>query len=70
VEVEDGGSGVAPEQRATLFEPVISRKKGGMGLGLSIARRNAPLSGGELQLAAGRGPGACFRLALAGEAAA
>jgi nitrogen fixation/metabolism regulation signal transduction histidine kinase len=70
VEVEDGGSGVAPEQRATLFEPVISRKKGGMGLGLSIARRNALLSGGELQLAAGRGPGACFRLALAGKAAA
>jgi signal transduction histidine kinase len=70
VEIEDEGPGVAAEQRSTLFEPVISRKQGGMGLGLTIARRNALLSGGELQLAAGRGQGACFRLALAGEASA
>jgi nitrogen fixation/metabolism regulation signal transduction histidine kinase len=61
-EFEDEGPGVPAGQRAALFEPVISSKKGGMGLGLTIARRNALLTGGDLELA--DGAGACFRLSV------
>lgn len=36
IEVQDTGSGISPEDKARLFEPYFSTKKGGMGLGLAI----------------------------------
>lgn len=36
MEVQDTGSGISPEDKARLFEPYFSTKKGGMGLGLAI----------------------------------
>jgi two-component system nitrogen regulation sensor histidine kinase NtrY len=38
VEVRDNGPGLSDEDRTRLFEPYFSRKKGGTGLGLTIAR--------------------------------
>ena len=35
------GTGLSEEASRTLFEPTITFKKHGMGLGLSIARKNA-----------------------------
>jgi nitrogen fixation/metabolism regulation signal transduction histidine kinase len=68
VEVHDSGPGLSAQARSTLFEPSISFKKGGMGLGLSIARRSALLCGGELEaldlLNGGELGGAAFRLSL------
>jgi nitrogen fixation/metabolism regulation signal transduction histidine kinase len=64
IEVHDSGPGLSAQARSTLFEPSISFKKGGMGLGLSIARRSAVLCGGELQLVTGDLGGAAFRLTL------
>jgi two-component system nitrogen regulation sensor histidine kinase NtrY len=64
VEVHDSGPGLSAQARSTLFEPSISFKKGGMGLGLSIARRSAVLCGGELETLAGTLGGAAFRLSL------
>jgi nitrogen fixation/metabolism regulation signal transduction histidine kinase len=66
VEVHDSGPGLSPQARSTLFEPSISFKKGGMGLGLSIARRSALLCGGDLESLDGELGGAAFRLVLAG----
>jgi signal transduction histidine kinase len=37
--VRDDGPGVAPEVRAQLFEPGVSTKPGGWGIGLALARR-------------------------------
>ena len=37
--VRDDGPGVAPEVRARLFEPGVSTKQGGWGLGLALTRR-------------------------------
>jgi nitrogen fixation/metabolism regulation signal transduction histidine kinase len=64
VEVHDSGPGLSREARATLFEPTISFKKHGLGLGLSIARKNALMAGGDLVLIDGRLSGAAFRLTL------
>jgi two-component system sensor kinase FixL len=47
-----------------LFEPTISFKKSGMGLGLSIARRSALMSGGDIEVVEGELGGAAFRVTL------
>jgi len=64
IEVHDSGPGLSLQARSTLFEPTISFKKGGMGLGLSIARRSALLCGGDIQALDGELGGAAFRLVL------
>ena len=49
--VVDDGPGVSREVRRTLFEPGISTKSGGWGIGLALSRRVIEDShGGELIL--------------------
>ena len=64
VEVHDSGPGLGEEAARTLFEPTITFKKHGMGLGLSIAKKNALRMGGDLVLVAGALGGAGFRVTL------
>jgi two-component system, NtrC family, nitrogen regulation sensor histidine kinase NtrY len=64
VEVHDSGPGLSEQARASLFQPTISFKKRGMGLGLSIARKSALLSGGDIVLVKGELGGAGFRVLL------
>jgi two-component system nitrogen regulation sensor histidine kinase NtrY len=64
IDVHDSGPGLSSQARSTLFEPTISFKKGGMGLGLSIARRSALLCGGDIQSLDGELGGAAFRVVL------
>src|SRR5688572_31684118 len=64
VEVHDSGAGISDEASRTLFEPTITFKKHGMGLGLSIARKNALVLGGDITLVKGELGGAGFRVAL------
>jgi len=69
--VEDDGVGVDPEDLERIFElfaqvtPPIDRSKGGLGLGLTIARGLAELHGGTLTAESrGHGHGARFTLRL------
>jgi nitrogen fixation/metabolism regulation signal transduction histidine kinase len=64
IEVHDSGPGLSELARTSLFQPTISFKKRGMGLGLSIARKSALLSGGDILLIAGELGGAGFRVLL------
>ena len=64
VEVHDSGPGVSVQARSSLFQPSISFKRGGMGLGLSIARKSALLAGGDILLVPGELGGAAFRVLL------
>jgi two-component system, NtrC family, nitrogen regulation sensor histidine kinase NtrY len=64
IEIHDSGPGLNAQARTTLFEPTISFKRDGMGLGLSIARKGALLSGGDIQLVDGELGGAAFRVLL------
>jgi signal transduction histidine kinase len=64
IEVHDSGPGLSEQARASLFQPTISFKKRGMGLGLSIARKSALLSGGDIVVVKGEMGGAGFRVLL------
>jgi len=64
IEVHDSGPGLSALARSTLFQPTISFKQNGMGLGLSIAHKGAVLSGGDIQLVPGELGGAAFRVLL------
>ena len=61
----DTGPGVPKELRATLFEPFITTRAAGegMGLGLSISRDIVEWHGGSLRLLP-EGPGATFVVTL------
>jgi signal transduction histidine kinase len=66
--VRDAGPGVAPGERELIFER-FQRGRGasgevGFGLGLAIGRELARRMGGDLTLAGGDAPGACFELRL------
>jgi C4-dicarboxylate-specific signal transduction histidine kinase len=58
--IEDSGHGVLPEIRGQLFEPFITHKSDGMGLGLAIARSLLRSQGGELRLDPSGSRGARF----------
>jgi C4-dicarboxylate-specific signal transduction histidine kinase len=62
--VEDSGPGLSLLAKETLFQPTISFKRTGMGLGLSIAKRSAMLMGGDLDLVDSSLGGAAFLLRL------
>jgi two-component system, NtrC family, nitrogen regulation sensor histidine kinase NtrY len=64
IEVHDSGPGLSPQATSSLFQPAISFKRGGMGLGLSIARKSALLAGGDILLVPGELGGAAFRVLL------
>lgn len=64
VRVRDIGEGVSREVLPTLFEPFISTKPGGMGLGLSISRTIVESQGGRIWAENEPGGGAVFCFTL------
>jgi len=62
IEIHDSGPGLSADAAASLFEPTITFKKDGMGLGLSIVKKNALLCGGDVTLVASELGGAAFRV--------
>lgn len=64
VEVSDTGTGVPGEVVAQLFQPFVTTKPGGMGIGLSISRRIVEAHGGELSMRQNEKGGATFKFTL------
>jgi two-component system sensor histidine kinase HydH len=64
IEVSDTGSGIAPDVLPRLFEPYVTTKAKGLGLGLAIARRIVEAHRGTIE--AGNRPegGSRFRVIL------
>lgn len=64
VEVSDTGPGISEEIEARLFQPFVTSKPGGMGIGLSISKRILEAHGGELTASRNGDGGATFRFTL------
>jgi signal transduction histidine kinase/AmiR/NasT family two-component response regulator len=71
--VTDSGAGIAPEDLERLFQPFTqadvssTRKFGGTGLGLTIARRMANIMGGDITVTSEVGVGSTFTLSVEAE---
>ncbi len=65
VSVSDTGPGVAPEIRADIFEPGVTTKERGWGVGLALSRRIVEVvHRGRIELADQEAGGATFRIHL------
>ena len=64
VEVADTGPGISDEIAERLFQPFVTTKAGGMGIGLSISKRIIESHGGEIGVVRNADGGATFRLTL------
>lgn len=64
VEVADTGPGISSEIAAQLFQPFVTTKPGGMGVGLSISKRIVVAHGGTLTVGSNAHGGATFRFTL------
>lgn len=58
ISIEDNGAGISPEIRDMLFQPFVTTKSGGSGVGLSLSRQIVRLHGGDLRLTGSPGHGA------------
>jgi signal transduction histidine kinase len=57
VEIQDTGRGIPPEVRERLFEPFVTTRAGGTGLGLPISHRIIQGHSGELRIESSAGEG-------------
>jgi two-component system, LuxR family, sensor kinase FixL len=64
VSVADSGSGIAPEVAAQLFQPFVTTKPQGMGVGLSISRTIIEAHGGQISVEPNPGGGTVFRFTV------
>jgi two-component system sensor kinase FixL len=64
VQVADSGPGIPEERRGTLFEPFVSTKPSGMGIGLSICRTIVESHGGRISAGERDGGGAVIAFTL------
>ena len=64
VRIRDTGSGFAPGVADRLFQPFLTTKPDGIGLGLSLCRTIVQAHGGSISAMPERGQGVCFEVTL------
>jgi two-component system sensor kinase FixL len=64
VAVTDTGSGISPAIETQLFQPFVTTKRDGMGIGLSVCRTIIEAHGGRLWVDPNPGGGSIFRFTI------
>ena len=64
IRVADTGPGISPDIADQLFQPFITTKRDGMGVGLSISRTIVEAHGGQIRAEGNADGGATFRFTL------
>ena len=64
VEVQDSGTGIAAEKLESIFDPFVTSKPEGLGMGLSICRSIIERHGGKISAANNPDHGAKFSITL------
>ena len=64
ISVADTGPGISPEVADQLFQPFVTTKRTGMGVGLSISRTIVEAHGGRIRAESNEDGGATFRFTL------
>jgi two-component system sensor histidine kinase FlrB len=67
--VADSGPGVPRELREKIFDPFVTTRSDGTGLGLAVARQIVEAHGGKIAVGEREGGGARFSIIFAGAAA-
>jgi signal transduction histidine kinase len=66
IEVRDHGPGVPPDLVGRLFDPYVTAKSGGTGLGLALAKQTVEMHQGTIAVEATPGGGATFVVRMRG----
>jgi two-component system sensor kinase FixL len=64
ISVSDTGTGIAPEIASQLFQPFVTTKRQGMGVGLSISRTIIEAHGGQIWVEPNPDGGTVFRFTV------
>jgi two-component system, NtrC family, sensor histidine kinase HydH len=64
IDVIDRGTGIAPKDRESIFNPFFTTKSSGVGLGLAIVSKIVDEHGGEITVESELGAGSVFRVFL------
>jgi signal transduction histidine kinase len=70
IDVDDDGPGIPPEVRTTLFDPYVTTKRDGTGLGLTIVKKIVVDHGGSIEVREAPEGGARIRIRLPREGTA
>lgn len=62
--IKDNGAGMSRERQEELFQPFLSHKKGGTGLGLALVEKTIKSHGGTITVKSRKGSGTLFQLAF------
>ena len=62
--VEDTGPGISSDIKHRLFQPFVTTKQNGMGIGLSVSKNIIESHGGQISVEEGEAGGARFRVVL------
>ncbi len=60
--IQDSGPGIPDELRDHIFEPFVTSKESGTGLGLAVVHNWVTRHGGTIELGGDPATGACFRI--------
>jgi signal transduction histidine kinase len=70
IECADSGAGIAPDLIDRIFDPFVSGRAGGVGLGLAVAKQVVGAHGGEISAGRSALGGAAFTIRLRRQPAA